>query len=116
MRGRESTSRYLPQYAPALGALEPAISVICGRVPGLPHDMLRFGESGTGVILQLDLRCAGLEPAVRERLRGALSTRANAHGVVLLCESAKRSQVGNVRAAFEHLTKLLTYLVPDLVG
>jgi hypothetical protein len=106
----------VPQYAPELSALEPAISVISGRVPGLPHDMLRFGESGTGVILQLDLRCPGLQPAVRERLWGALSTRANVHGVVLLCESANRSHVRNLTAAFEHLTKLLTYLVPEFVA
>jgi hypothetical protein len=108
--------QYVSQYAPKLRAIEPAITIVCCRTPGLPHDTLRFGETGTGVILRLDLRCAELKPAVRELLWGALSARADEHGVVLLCESANRSQVRNVTAVFEHLTKLLTYLVPELVG
>jgi hypothetical protein len=77
--------------------------------------MLRFGESWTGVILQLDLHSPALEPSVRERLVAALSRYADAHGVVISCETANRSQFGNREAVCKHLVAFLRHLVPDLL-
>jgi hypothetical protein len=77
--------------------------------------MLRFGESGTGVIIQLDLHSPALDPPVRERLVAALSGYADAHGVVIFCETANRSQHGNREVVCKHLAEFLRHLVPDLL-
>ncbi|NMO17810.1 hypothetical protein HPC49_16665 [Pyxidicoccus fallax] len=102
-----------PQLPPQLQILEPALTLFVRRAPGLPRDGLRFGETGSGAILRLDLRSPELDAGLRERLWQAHGKRTDAHGVLLLAETSNRSQHANATALVERLAKLLGDVLPE---